>query len=106
MNDRQFINSKDWSKYVMFGQTPDWRTTHFSSDDLLAYQKSLNRSFYLRPSYISRMLKSIRSTAELRYYSKSGLAFIKWLTGINLVSQGHSVMDLETTGFVQQSISS
>ena len=106
MNNRQFINSKDWSKYVMFGQTPDWCTTHFSSDDLLAYQKRLSRSFYLRPSYISRMLKSIRSTEELRYYSKSGLAFLKWLTGINLVRQGQAEMDLETTGFVQQSISS
>ena len=87
MNDRNYIQTKDWENYVMFGQTPGWRTTNFSPKNLLTYQKKLNRSFYLRPSYIARMGSRIRSIEELRYYSKSGIAFLKWLFGFDLFSQ-------------------
>jgi hypothetical protein len=84
----------------MFGKAPRWRTVHFTSDDLLAYQKKLNRSFYLNPKYMLRMLGSIRSFSELRYYAKSGVAFVKWLTGVDLAPDHLSKMDTSDEGFV------
>ena len=100
MKERNLIETYDWSKYVMFGKAPRWRTVHFTSDDLLAYQKKLNRSFYLNPKYMLRMLGSIRSFSELRYYAKSGVAFVKWLTGVDLAPDHLSKMDTSDEGFV------
>ena len=85
MEGRNHVYSRDWSKYVMFGQDPGWRTLHFSPKDLLRLQKRLNAAFYLNPSYMTHMLMTIRSLDELRYYSKAGLAFMKWLMGLNIV---------------------
>jgi radical SAM superfamily enzyme YgiQ (UPF0313 family) len=102
MNDRNYIETRDWGNYVMFGQTPGWRTTHFLPKDLLTYQKRVNRSFYLRPSYIARMASRLRIIEELRYNSKSGISFLKWLTGVSLVSRKHSKMNLDAAGFRKQ----
>ena len=72
------ILSEDWSKYVMFGQKPVWKTTHFSSESLVKHQQRLNKIFYLNPRYMMRMLLRIRSLKELSYYGKAGTTFIKW----------------------------
>jgi len=73
-----------WDEYVIFGKQPGWRTQQFSADDLLQHQRSLTRSFYLRPSYILSRLASIRSREELGYWTTAGVSYLKWyLTGKN-----------------------
>jgi len=74
--------SVGWDDYVIFGKHPGWRTENFSADDLLQHQRSLTRSFYLRPSYILSRLASIRSRGELGYWATAGASYLKWyLTG-------------------------
>lgn len=73
-----------WEDYVIFGKRPGWRTKNFSADNLLQHQRSLTRSFYLRPSYITSRLASIRSWGELEYWVNAGVSYLKWyLTGKN-----------------------
>jgi anaerobic magnesium-protoporphyrin IX monomethyl ester cyclase len=67
-----------WDDYVIFGKRPGWRTEHFSADDLVQMQRSLTRSFYLRPSYILSRLASIRSPGEVEYWTTAGVAYLKW----------------------------
>jgi anaerobic magnesium-protoporphyrin IX monomethyl ester cyclase len=81
MDDGGLIHDKDWSRFVMFGQRPSWRTTHFSSDELLRLQRLANRSFYLRPSQLLRLLGTVRSAKELGYYVNSAVSFFRWLLG-------------------------
>lgn len=71
-------NNVSWDDYVIFGKRPGWRTEHFSADELLQQQRSLTRSFYLRPSYILSRLASIRSGAELSYWVSAGTSYLKW----------------------------
>lgn len=80
-----YIDKKTaWDEYVIFGKRPGWRTEHFNADDLLNLQRSLTRSFYLRPSYIMSRLASIRSLGELQYWATAGSSYLKWyLTGRN-----------------------
>lgn len=71
-----------WDDYVIFGKRPGWRTEQFSADRLLEIQRSLTRSFYLKPSYILSRLASIRSPGELHYWATAGISYLKWyLTG-------------------------
>jgi len=67
-----------WEDYVIFGKQPGWRTEHFSADALLQHQRSLTRSFYLRPSYILSRLASIRSRGEFEYWATAGTSYLKW----------------------------
>ena len=51
--------------------------THFLSvDELFELHKKLVRSYYLRPSYILKMLLSIRSFKQLENYFKAGLKIL------------------------------
>lgn len=67
-----------WEDYVMIGAAPKWRTTHFSSGDLLSLQRQLTRQFYLRPGYIMRQLAAIRSLRDIRYWASAGASYAKW----------------------------
>lgn len=67
-----------WDDYVIFGKHPRWHTKNFSSVDLLQYQRSLTRSFYLRPAYILSRLASLRSVAEVDYWATAGVSYLKW----------------------------
>lgn len=79
MQSAGFIDNKStWEDYVIFGKRPRWRTEHFSSDALLQHQRSLTRSFYLRPSYILSRMASIRSRSELYYWVSTGTSYLKW----------------------------
>jgi len=84
LSDGLIDSDVGWEDYVIFGKRPGWRTEHFSADDLLQHQRSLTRSFYLRPSYILSRLASIRSRGELGYWATAGVSYLKWyLTGKN-----------------------
>jgi len=71
-------NVTGWDDYVIFGKRPGWRTQHFTADQMLQHQRLLTRSFYLRPSYITSRLSSIRSWTELRYWATAGASYLKW----------------------------
>lgn len=98
MKERGDIFSDDWSKHVMFGQAPVWRTRHFEPEELLSHQKRLTRNFYLNLLYMTRMLLRIRSLHELAYYVKAGKAFINWTLGGDAVQPG-AEMDLSDADF-------
>lgn len=71
-----------WEDYEMFGTPPRWRTVNFSAADLVRMQRSITRKFYLRPSYILRQLRSIRTWADVRYWLSAGTTYLRWyLTG-------------------------
>lgn len=67
-----------WDDYVIFGKRPGWHTEHFTTDELLQHQRTLTRSFYLRPAYILSRLASIRSPGELQYWVTAGSSYLKW----------------------------
>lgn len=71
-------STTDWNDYVIFGKRPGWHTEYFSTDNLLQLQRSLTRSFYLRPSYILSRLASIRSPSELHYWLSAGTSYLQW----------------------------
>jgi anaerobic magnesium-protoporphyrin IX monomethyl ester cyclase len=71
-------DAANWENYVIFGKTPGWRTTHFSATELLQQQRTLTRSFYLRPLYILSRLAAIRSPGELEYWVTAGVSYLKW----------------------------
>jgi len=68
----------NWEDYVMFGVRPKWRTTHFSSQDLIRLQRKLTREFYLNPAYLMKQLLTIRSWSDIRYWFGAGAAYAKW----------------------------
>ncbi len=75
-------NDATWEHYVIFGKRPAWRTEHFSGDELVQVQRSLTRSFYLRPSYMLSRMASVRSWGELEYWATAGVSYLRWyLTG-------------------------
>ncbi|BCG46163.1 Radical SAM domain protein [Citrifermentans bremense] len=67
-----------WEDYVIFGKKPRWRTANFSAEELLEYQRSFTRSFYLRPRYVLGQLAAIRSREELGYWTRAGFSYLKW----------------------------
>lgn len=95
-----FIYTDDWSKYVMFGQAPGWRTKHFTAEELLKYQKKLNTSFYLNPKYMMKLLSRVRSLNELGYYIKSGKAFVKWALGMDITNKVRHISNYNDGTFI------
>ena len=79
MKQKGYIFTEDWEKFVMIDQLPSWCIEHFSAEDLLVYQKKILRGFYLRPSYILRILSKLKSIEEVKYWAETGLDFVKWL---------------------------
>lgn len=84
MEERNLIFSNDWSAYALYNTKPVWRTTNFTSEDLLKIQKEMIKSFYFSPSYIIKRLSKLHSLAELKYWAKSAFGVIKLLKKKNL----------------------
>jgi len=78
MSEGLIDSEDDWDDYVIFGKLPGWRTKHYSADELLKHQRSLTRSFYLRPTYILSRLASIRSMGEFEYWVNAGVSYFNW----------------------------
>ena len=53
-----------------------FETPQVDREEMLAFKKRMVRSFYLRPSYLWRRLRSVRSLAELRGQVREGLALL------------------------------
>lgn len=99
MKEAGLIETFDWSRYVMFGQRPQWRIFHLSAEDLLSQQKRLNRMFYLNPAYMVRQASKIRSLNELMYYVKAAGTFVSWLAKGEIAPKGLNEMDLDDSRF-------
>ncbi len=69
-----------WNDFVFFSYKPAWRTDYFSSSELFNIYRNLLRGFYLRPKYIFKILKKIKSWNELLYWTKAGIDFIRRTT--------------------------
>jgi len=63
--------SDDWSTYALYNTKPPWRTTHFTSDQLLGIQKQMVKEFYMKPDYMIKRVMRIRSLGELKYWIKA-----------------------------------
>jgi radical SAM superfamily enzyme YgiQ (UPF0313 family) len=71
-----------WEDYEMFGTPPRWHTAHFSAEDLVRLQRKITGRFYLRPSYILRQIRGIRSWGDIQYWLDAGRSYLQWyLTG-------------------------
>lgn len=79
MKSRGYIFTEDWEKFAMIDQVPCWRTEHFTSEELLKYQKKMLRNFYLRPDYLWRILVKLKNLDEIKYWAGTGWGFVRWL---------------------------
>jgi radical SAM superfamily enzyme YgiQ (UPF0313 family) len=79
MKRRGFLKNLKWDNYMHYNAEPVWRTEHFSPKELVDIQKSLIRSYYLRPTYIISRLLKMRSGKELGYWISSGIVTLKYL---------------------------
>ena len=74
MLKKDFLTHGDWDSFIFFGEKVPWYTEYFSGEDLVRMRKRINRKFYFHPSYIFRKLLAVRSTKQIRYLIKAGLA--------------------------------
>lgn len=74
-----FINEDKWENYAFYCKLPKWRTENFSPEQLVKIQAQMMRNFYLRPSYIFKHIRKIKSLNELIYWVKSGIATIVYI---------------------------
>jgi anaerobic magnesium-protoporphyrin IX monomethyl ester cyclase len=58
---------------------PAFATLHLGREELVAYRTKGLRSFYLRPSKITRTLLAVQSATELRNYVRVGLSQLRQL---------------------------
>ncbi len=63
----------DWKRYGYYPGLPPWRFTHFSPEQMLATQRRFLRRFYMNPRFVMRMLRRVRSGAQLKALVRAGL---------------------------------
>lgn len=77
MKEDKFLIKENWNDFVLYGGKPSWTYQYLDGDTLLKTQAAFTRRFYLRPSYIFKQLKKIRSPRELLYWARLGYNMIK-----------------------------
>jgi hypothetical protein len=55
----------------LYNIKPPWRTTYFTSDQLLEIQKKMVKEFYMKPDFMLKRMMRIRSLGELKYWIKA-----------------------------------
>ena len=71
-----YLQTKDWSRYDPL-QKPVFSYPTLSADEMVFYQSSGLRQFYLRPGFILRKIISIRSLTELVTYAGNFAGFMR-----------------------------
>jgi len=71
MAEKNLISNNNWEEYALYNTLPRWRTTNFTSEELLKIQQDMIKSFYMRPSYMIKRLLKIRSFGEFKYWLKA-----------------------------------
>ncbi|HPQ70170.1 MAG TPA: radical SAM protein [bacterium] len=75
------IEREDWDEFDIVRGEPVWRTHHFQPADMIRLQRAMYRRIYLRPGFIVRKLRLLRSVDDLRYFSDAFLKFVKYIFG-------------------------
>lgn len=79
MHERGFLAlQSNWSDYVLFGNHKRYeRITHMTSDQMWEIQAQVTKEYYGSPRYVFSQLVQIRTWAEIRYFLKLGVEFVK-----------------------------
>ncbi|MFH0798397.1 MAG: radical SAM protein [Candidatus Woesearchaeota archaeon] len=72
-NEKGLILNPDWNGWVQMAETPIMKTETLNPEDLLEMRRKAYKKFYFRPSYILKMLSSIRTKEQLSFYVKGAL---------------------------------
>jgi len=76
LDENGYLHHKDWSKYDPM-QAPVFSYPNLSSEDIAFYSRYGLKQFYLRPTYIWRRLKTIRSVHEVKMYATNFFGFVR-----------------------------
>ncbi|MFA4903589.1 MAG: radical SAM protein [Desulfobaccales bacterium] len=79
MEERGYINTKNWSDFQVIGATPGWHTANFSALELVRLQRKFINQYYFSPGYLIKSLSKIRSAKEIQYLFKTGLEYIRFM---------------------------
>ena len=66
--EKGLILNSDWNGWVQMAETPIMRNEALSSDELIKMRNMSYKKFYLRPKYVLKMLKSIRTKEQVKFY--------------------------------------
>ena len=77
MKQEGLILTDSWEKFVYIGETPCWRTKHFSPEQLVKLQRYVMKKTYFRLGYIIPLLLRIRSINEFKYFADIGFKSFK-----------------------------
>lgn len=80
MNERGYIDTKNWSDFQMIGTEPGWRTANFSSLELMRLQRRLINRYYFSPKYFIKSMSKIKSAKDIQYLFKTSLEYIRFMT--------------------------
>lgn len=77
MKEAGFLDKEKWDEFVLYGGTPSWRFEYLEIEELKAIQKKFMRRFYLRPGYMIKELRKLRSLREFIYWLRIGVSMVK-----------------------------
>ena len=77
MKEGNYLVKENWNEFVLYGGKPSWSYQYINGDVLLKTQADFTKHFYLRPSYIFKQLKKIKTPGELIYWARLGIGMIK-----------------------------
>lgn len=69
----------DWRRYGYYPGLPPWRFAHFTPEQMVAAQKRFLQRFYLRPRFVMRSLRSVRSVEHFGALMVAGLDVLHFL---------------------------
>ncbi|MFA5323639.1 MAG: radical SAM protein [Smithella sp.] len=79
MEGRGLINAKKWNDFQIIGTTPAWRTTNFSSTELLKLQRELLNRYYFSPGYLIKSMGKFKDMGEIKYFFRTGLDYATFI---------------------------
>lgn len=74
--EQNLILNPDWNGWVQMAETPIMRTKDLRPEELIKMRDQAYKEFYLRPKYIWKMIKSIRTKEQFRFYLKGFLGVL------------------------------
>lgn len=81
MRRNNFLDSEDWGSFVFFGKDIPWRTRYFAGSDLARIRRRISRRFYLRPAYVAKSTRRLRSMRDAGYLMRGAWTACKLFLG-------------------------
>ncbi len=75
-NDKNLIENPDWNGWVQMAESPIMRTEQLTPGELINMRNQAYKEFYLRPRYIWKMLKSVRTREQFMFYLRGFLGVL------------------------------